>query len=368
MSSDRLGRLRRLLREGNWSAAAFMPGPNLYYLTGLSFHFMERPVLGFFPVEGRPRLIVPLLEQEKARASAVEAEVIVFGEDEASRGEAFRRGFSGLVPGGGRVAIEPLRLRVFELGLIESVAPGLRLVAAAELLADLRARKEADEVEAMRRAVQIAQIALEATLPRIRAGMTERELATELTLELYRGGSDPELPFAPIVASGPNSALPHAVPSDRRLQPGDLLIVDWGASVRGYFSDLTRTFAMGDVEPELESIHRLVAQANLAGRKAVRPGAACASVDAAARSVIESAGYGGAFPHRTGHGLGLEAHEPPYLRGDNPLTLEPGMTFTVEPGIYLSGRGGVRIEDNLVVTEAGAETLTDIARDLRRVG
>lgn len=368
MSSDRLGRLRRMLRQGNWQAAALMPGPNLYYLTGLSFHLMERPVLGLFPVEGRPRLIVPRLEQEKARSSAVEAEVFDFGEDEASRTEAFGRGLSGLVPPDGRLAIEPLRLRFFEMGLIASAAPGIRLEPADGLWADLRSEKEPDEIEAMRRAVQVAQDALEAVLPRTRVGMTERELATELTLELYRAGSDPELPFTPIVASGPNSALPHAVPSDRRLQSGDLLIVDWGASVRGYFSDLTRTFGLGGVDPELERIHRLVVQANAAGREAVRPGVACGSVDAAARRVIESAGYGAAFPHRTGHGLGLEAHEPPFIRGDNPMTLAPGMTFTVEPGVYLSGRGGVRIEDNVVVTEAGAETLSDFPRELRRIG
>lgn len=368
MSSDRLGRLCRLLREGNWSAAALMPGPNLYYLTGLSFHLMERPVLGLFPVEGHPRMIVPRLEQEKARSSTVDAEVFDFGEDEASRADAFRRGLSGLVPSGGRVAIEPLRLRFFELGLIESAAPGIRLEAADGLWADLRSNKEPDEIEAMRRAVQVAQDALEAVLPRIRVGMTERELATELTLELYRAGSDPELPFTPIVASGPNSALPHAVPTHRRLQSGDLLIVDWGASVRGYFSDLTRTFGLGGVDPELERIHRLVVQANAAGREAVRPGVACASVDAASRRVIESAGYGAAFPHRTGHGLGLEAHEPPFIRGDNPATLASGMTLTVEPGVYLSGRGGVRIEDNVVVTEAGAETLSDFPRELRRIG
>lgn len=368
MSSDRIARLRRLLREGSWSAAALMPGPNLHYLTGLSFHLMERPVLGLFPVEGRPRMIVPRLEQEKARSSAVDAEVFDFGEDETSRSEAFGRGLSGLVPSDGRVAIEPLRLRFFELELIRSASPGLRLQAASDLWAELRMKKELDEVEAMRQAIRVAQTALEGALPRLRVGMTEREFATELTLELYRAGSDPELPFAPIVASGPNSALPHAVPADRRLQSGDLLIVDWGASVRGYFSDLTRTFALGDLDPELARIHDLVVKANSAGRAAVRPGAPCAAVDAAARQVIDSAGYGAAFPHRTGHGVGLEAHEPPFIRGDNPGVLEPGMTFTVEPGIYLSGRGGVRIEDDVLVTDAGAETLSDSPRELRRVG
>lgn len=367
MPTDRLRRLRRLLREGNWSAAALMPGPNLYYLTGLSFHLMERPVLGLFPIEGRPRLIVPRLETEKARSSRVEAEVIDFGEDEASRAQAFRRGLAGIPPAG-RLAVERLRLRLFELDLIRTSAAEVLVEPADDVWDDLRSAKDAEELGAMRRAVQIAQAALEAVLPRIRPGISEREVATELTLELYRAGSDPELPFAPIVASGPNSAMPHAIPGDRQLESGDLLILDWGASVQGYFSDLTRTFAVGATDPELERIHRVVLQANEAGRAAVRAGAECATVDRAARSVIESAGYGEAFPHRTGHGLGLEAHEPPYIRGDNRRTLAPGMTFTVEPGVYLPGRGGVRVEDNVVVTDSGGESLSDFPRDLRRLG
>jgi Xaa-Pro dipeptidase len=198
--------------------------------------------------------------------------------------------------------------------------------------------------------------------------MTERAIATALTLELYRAGSDPEMPFAPIVASGPHSSMPHAIPTDRKLQAGDLLLFDWGAASDGYFSDLTRTFAAGDVEPELVKVHAVVAQANAAGRAAARPGVTCAAVDAAARAVIEAAGYGPSFLHRTGHGLGLEAHEPPDIRGDNSALLEPGMTFTVEPGIYLPGRGGVRIEDNLLITDSGCETLSDGPRELRRIG
>lgn len=368
MHSDRLRRLQHLLDDGGWAAAAVMPGPNLFYLTGLSFHFMERPVVGIFPVRGTPRLIVPGLDREKAATSPLNLELVDYGEDAASRTDAFQRGLADLLPASSRVAIEPLRLRFFEQGLIGAAAPGWSLDSGEAVFTSLRVRKDPAEVAAMRRAIETAQTALEATIHILHLGMTEREIATALTLELYRAGSDPEMPFAPIVAAGPHSSMPHAIPTDRKLQEGDLLLFDWGASCDGYFSDLTRTFAAGDVEPELVKVHAVVAQANAAGRAAARPGVTCAAVDAAARAVIEAAGYGPSFLHRTGHGLGLEAHEPPDIRGDNHALLEPGMTFTVEPGIYLPGRGGVRIEDNLLITDSGCETLSDGPRELRRIG
>ena len=220
----------------------------------------------------------------------------------------------------------------------------------------------------MKRAVQIAQSALEATIPLIKVGMTEKELAAELVIQIFKHGSDPEIPFSPIVSGGLNSANPHASPTDRPLEPGDLLVVDWGAAFDGYMSDLTRTFAVGEVDAEYAKIHRIVQEANAAGRAAARSGARCAEVDIAARSVIEKAGYGVFFTHRTGHGIGMEGHEDPYMRGDNEQILEPGMAFTVEPGIYLPGRNGARIEDNVVITEHGADCLSDMAREIRVVG
>jgi len=190
------------------------------------------------------------------------------------------------------------------------------------------------------------------------------EIAAELTLQLLRGGSDTEFPFSPIVSGGPNSANPHASPSARKLQNGDLLVIDWGATVGGYASDLTRTFAIGDVEQEYEHIARIVFNSNAAGRQKAGPGVTASQVDQAARCVIEQAGYGVFFTHRTGHGLGLEAHEPPYIRAGNELVLQPGMTFTIEPGIYLPGRNGVRIEDNVCITSSGAECLSNLPREL----
>jgi len=187
-------------------------------------------------------------------------------------------------------------------------------------------------------------------------------------VQLLRNGSEPEMPFAPIVSGGPNSANPHASPTARKLQAGDLLVVDWGATYDGYISDLTRTFAVGEVDEEYQKIHEIVQEANAAGRGAAKPGVPCAAVDQAAREVIENSGYGVYFTHRTGHGIGMEGHEEPYMRGDNMQLLEPGMAFTVEPGIYLPNRNGVRIEDNVVITETGADVLSDMPREVRVVG
>ena len=192
---------------------------------------------------------------------------------------------------------------------------------------------------------------------------SEKEIASELVVNLLRGGSESDLPFAPIIAGGPNSANPHAVPTDRKLSAGDLLVIDWGAAYNGYFSDLTRTFAIGQVDAELQQIYQIVKSANEMGRSTGKPGISAGKVDEAARSVIDAAGYGKFFTHRTGHGLGMEAHEAPYMFGENKQLLTPGMVYTIEPGIYLPGHGGVRIEDNIVVTTTGCETLSDYPRE-----
>ncbi|HLF36574.1 MAG TPA: Xaa-Pro peptidase family protein [Anaerolineales bacterium] len=364
----RIERLSKLLRAEGLEALAVLPGPNLVYLTGLSFHLMERPVVGLFSASAPPRLIVPEFEKPKAEAADVRMELFPYGEQEGASLSAFQAGLSGMPTDGRAVGVEPLRARFHELGLLKSASPQTRFVSAASLLASLRMTKDSAELAAIRRAIEIAQQALDQTLPLIRLGMTEQELASELTVQLLRAGSEPEIPFSPIIATGPNSAHPHAIPGDRRLAAGELLIIDWGATASGYISDLTRTFAVGEIDPKLAEVHRVVEQANAAGRQAVGAGVPCGEVDRAARTVISSAGYGEFFLHRTGHGIGLEAHEPPYIRDGETTLLEPGMTFTVEPGIYLAGRGGVRVEDNLVVTEQGGESLTSTPRELRVVG
>ena len=365
MPQKRLDRLFQGMQHEELTLTALMPGPNLRYLTGLSFHMMERPIIGLFPLNAKPWFILPELEADKGRTSLIEAEIITYGEDEASRRAAFARAESMLDLNAQRLGIERLRMRVFELRLLETAAPEATIVSADAALASVRVIKDDQEISAMRRAVAIAQEALAATLPLIRLGMSERELASELIMQLMRAGSQGGIPFDPIVASGPNSALPHATPGDRRLQAKDALLFDWGAQIDGYVSDLTRTFALAETDSTLASIHQPVLDANTAARSAVKPGITCAEVDAAARQVIADAGHAEHFIHRTGHGIGLEGHEHPYISRDNGQKLVPGMTFTIEPGIYLRGQCGVRIEDDVVVTEQGCESLSDMPRAIQ---
>ncbi len=368
MSLDRLNKLQSALKANGLEAAALNPGATLTYLTGTQFHLMERPVVLLIPAEGRPALILPELEAPKISRFPYEVAAFPYGENPAEWDETFRKASRALNLDGKKIGVEPRQMRLMEFRYLKAGAPAAEFPDASAALSLLRLKKDAHEIELMRRAVKIAQEALEAILPQIKVGMTEREAAAELVVQLFKRGSDPELPFAPIVSAGPNSANPHASPTDRKLQPGDLLVVDWGASYGGYISDLTRAFAIDDVDDECKKIHALTLQANAAGRAAGKPGVPCAEVDRAARDVIEQAGYGKYFTHRTGHGIGMEAHEEPYMRGDNLQALEPGMVYTVEPGIYLPGRNGVRIEDNVVVTEDGAEVLSDMPRELRVIG
>jgi Xaa-Pro dipeptidase len=313
-------------------------------------------------------LVLPELELLKAKASPLPFRLFPYGENPAYWGNAFRKALSELSLDGKLIGVEPTRLRVLELRLLETGAPEAEFVSAETALAALRLRKDAAELAAMRRAVQIAQDALKATLPAVKVGVSEYELASELTYQMLRAGSEPELPFAPIVAGGPNSANPHSTPGERRLQPGDLLLFDWGASYQGYVSDLTRTFAIAQVDPEMARIAAHVKDANAAAQAAVRAVARLGDVDRAARAVIEAGGCGPQFRHRTGHGLGMEGHEEPYVYGENDLIMQPGMTFTIEPGIYYEERSGVRIEDNVAVTATGCDVLSDLPRELIVLG
>jgi Xaa-Pro dipeptidase len=368
MSLNRYAHLTDLLQSAGLDALVLNPGPTLTYLTGLGFHLSERPTVLLAAPPAEPVLILAELEILKAKQSRVPVQPVTYNDNPDSWQTAFNKAVEVLHLDGKKIGVEPERLRVLELNFLENAASGAKFVSAAGVLASLRMQKDEQEVAAMRKAVQIAQDALRTTMPFIKAGVTEQQIATELTLNLLRGGSEPHMPFSPIVSSGPNSANPHASPSERKLATGDLLVIDWGAAYQGYFSDLTRTFAIGQVLPEFEQIAKIVEQANAAGRSTARPGIAAGMVDQAARAVITKANYGPYFHHRVGHGLGMEGHEPPYMFGENQLILAEGMSFTVEPGIYLADRGGVRIEDDVVITRDGAETLSDLPRQLIHLG
>lgn len=230
----------------------------------------------------------------------------------------------------------------------------------------LRIKKDAREIENIRRAATIAGEALESILPGI-AGKSEEQVALELEWGMRQRGA--MLGFSTIVASGPRGSLPHGHPTGRIIQSGELVTIDFGAEYHGYKSDETITVAVGEVSEELRHLYDIVHQAQAAGIAAARPGANSCVVDRAARQIIEDAGYGQYFGHGTGHGVGLEVHENPYttLTADQGVILEAGMTLTVEPGIYVPGLGGVRLEDTLLITETGNERLTTLSKEFRRI-
>lgn len=340
------------------------PGPTLFYLTGLQFHLSERPVLAIF-IPHEPLIIVlPELEAGKVEMLPFPFQALPYGEDPTRWSDILRQGLKAAKIEEGLAGIETRRLRYLELVLLQEAAPNMKYTSAESVISSLRMYKDKGELEAMQEAVNIAQHAIQATIPTISVGMSEKEIASILVIELIKAGSEFELPFSPIVSGGPNSANPHASPSSRELLPGDLLVVDWGASFNGYFSDITRTYAIGEIDQQYYEIAKIVKEANEAARSIVHPGIPAEDVDLAAREVIDEAGFGKYFIHRTGHGLGLEGHEEPYIRAGNPLLLEEGMTFTIEPGIYLPGRAGVRIEDNVYITTNGCKSLTNMPRDL----
>lgn len=334
----------------------------MLYLLGLTIHTSERLAVAFCGLDGSVRVVLPALERPRAEAEVrIPAQFYPWSDAEGYE-VALRQCVedAGL---GGRIGVEYTTMRVLELRAIEAAAEEVEVVDATSVMARLRMVKDAGELQAMRDAVTVVEEALGVAIATIKPGVTEREIAATWERAMQEAGS--QASFTTIVASGPNSANPHHTAGDRRIQRGDLVVLDGGARVGGYCSDITRTVAVGELGAEERRIYDLVLQANRAGCAVLAPGRTGAEIDQAARSVIEEGGYGSQFVHRTGHGLGIEIHEPPYLHSVEQDPLLEGSTFTVEPGIYLPGIGGVRIEDNVVLTATGGDVLTSFPRELQ---
>ena len=369
MYSQRLASLQQSQAANRVACVALIPGANLRYFTGLTTHLSERPFVVFLPAEGAPAVLLPELEATAARARLPEDARLWTYRDEEGHEHVFYQVAEELGLEGKALGVEYLSMRMLEMRRIEQAAPGCVFLATEPWMPNLRMAKDETEIAHMRHAVRIAEQAMQRLLNEgsIRPGRTELEVASDLRVAMLREGGQGEA-FPPIVVSGPNSALPHASPSNRALSEGDLVTIDWGAVYEGYCSDITRTFVLGVPSLEMERMQEAVLAANQAGRLAVRPGRPAQEVDRAARRAITQAGYGEFFIHRTGHGLGLETHEPPYIVEGNLELLQIGMTLTVEPGVYVPTVGGVRIEDDVVVTERGVEVLTTLPRDLLSIG
>jgi D-alanyl-D-alanine dipeptidase len=336
------------------------PSPDLAYLIGYEPMPLERPTLLVLRADREPVLLVPALEEPLAAASIRADVTIVPWRD----GDDPYAAAAGLLPDGGRVAVGDRCWAVHLLGL-QRAAPSVAFASASPVLGRLRAVKDDEELAALRRAGTAADGTFDAIREVGFAGRREHEVAADLAALLVRTGHA-RADFT-IVASGPNGASPHHEPGDRTIRHGDAVVLDFGGEFDGYFSDTSRTVVVGEEPEGFREVYEVVREAQDAAVQAVAPGIEIQEVDRVARAVIDAAGYGERFLHRTGHGIGLEVHEPPYAVEGDRTPLEPGMTFSVEPGIYLEGRFGVRIEDIVAVTSDGVERFNRSSRDLQVV-
>ncbi|QHW33285.1 aminopeptidase P family protein [Paenibacillus rhizovicinus] len=361
--SASINKLQAYMDDNGIDAMLITEPKHVYYLTGFASDPHER-FLGMLLPRGKEAfLLVPALDYEAAHAAASVKHIHTHSDTDDAY--AILR---GLMPDGVRsLGIEKDHLSV-------SRFETLRAAIGAEVYADIgmplremRVTKSPEEAERMRNAVRIVEEVLQAGAALVKPGVTEIELVAELEYQMKkRGAQGPS--FDTLVLAGAKSAMPHGMPDRTAVREGELLLFDLGVFADGYASDITRTFAVGQITDEMKRIYAAVLEGNLRAIEAVRPGASFGSLDRAARESIAAAGFGPQFNHRLGHGLGLDIHEYPSVHGNNLELLREGMTFTIEPGVYVSGLGGVRIEDDVLVTASGVEVLTNYPKTLTVIG
>lgn len=337
--SSRLAAARESLSCVGADGLYATPSSNLFYLTGIDFDRSERLTALFLFKDREPVVLCPAFEEARLTEMSAVADIRTWAETE----DPFRAAAS-LFPASGTLAVEPSTAFEDVERLIARL-PGWSPVSAAPLLAPMRLIKTREEIGAIRRAIDVAVPRFRRAFDALRPGAIEAEISHAF------GGEN-------VVQFGSSSALPHGASTERSLEKGEAVLIDAWDRPDGYYYDITRSTFFGSPTDEYRRIWSVVLDAQSAAIDKAAPGVACSEVDAAARRVIETAGYGEFFTHRLGHGLGIDVHEPPYMVARNPAVLEPGMVFTSEPGIYLLGKFGVRIEDDVLVTERGAESLS----------
>ena len=358
---DRLARAHQAIGRARLSALLVTPSADLRYLTGYDAPPFERLTCLVLRPSGDPVLIVPELERPRAAASPIGKRLEIVGRRDGDDPYTPLRGLLGRPR---VVAVSDSTWAMHLLGFQRAV-PGASWRAGSAVVSELRIRKDSQELNLLSRAARGADEAFRRLTALRIDGLREEEVAEALT-ELLRENGHDTVDFT-IVASGPNGASPHHEPGSRSIRAGEEVVLDFGGTVGGYFSDMTRTVVVERPPRGFSHVYEIVREAQEAAFQAVKPGVPAEEVDAAAREVIHMSGYGDRFVHRTGHGIGLEVHDHPYLVTGNRQPLEPGMCFSIEPGIYLGGRFGVRIEDIVTVTETGAQRLNNASRDLETV-
>lgn len=367
INPNRLQNLYRIMAENHLDAVAIIPGSNLRYLTGAVHMLMERPLVLLIPQNGTPGAIIPNFEVEQFMSHGFAAQIFAW-HDADGYDSAFTDALRALNLQGKRVGVEGQRIRFFEVEALRRADPSLQIIDAHKTISSMRLIKTTEEIAALKQAIHYSEEALRRTLAVVKVGMTEREVANILVANLNAAGGE-GVAFEPIVLANDNSARPHGSPrSDYAIQPGDPLLFDFGTTYQGYNADITRTVFVGEPTDHHRTIYEAVRHANAVGRSAVKAGVTADYVDVTTLNALIERGFEALITHKTGHGLGLDVHEDPYIMRGNPQVLESGMVFTVEPGLYESGSLGVRIEDNVVVTPDGADSLTTFPRELMVIG
>lgn len=344
--------LRRKMRQKGFAAFLATAPADVGYLSGFTGEDSYLLV-----TSGRTVLITDSRFTEQARHQCRQVRII-------QRSGPMGPALAGITRriGTGKIGFEPDSMTFQAHGLLRKAVSPARLVSARRLIRSARIRKDAGEIRAVRQALKIAQDAFLAVLAWIKPGMTELEVAARLELEMTtRRSSQPAFPT--IVACGPRTSMPHVQPGPGRIRPGRPILIDWGATVASYKCDLTRTFFIDTMPQSFRVAYQTVRRAGRAALKVIKPGVLARDIDAAAREVIEKAGFGQYFGHSLGHGLGRDVHEAPVIGPRSDDRIEEGMIFTVEPGIYLPGKGGIRIENDVVVTHTGCRVLSNLPDD-----
>ncbi len=369
MSDTRLIPLIESLKQRDLDAAALVPGPNFLSLFGRDFHLMERPLVVVVTADGKAAAVVPDLEMSAFDSLEFPGVAIPWRDQ-----DGYTAAFDALAAElpelhqSRNFGVEAQRMRAFELFAMQRAFPNATFSDAHADISSVRLCKTPEQVESMREAIRRSEHALEVTLKHVRVGMTEKMVQSMLINALIEAGCD-GLSFDPIVAAAGNAAEPHAHSrDDYALQAGDPLLIDFGGRYRGFNADITRTFFVESVSDEHRAFYNTVLNANLAGLKASTPGATAHDVDDATTAVLEASPFASCIAHKTGHGLGLDVHEAPQIMRGNHHVLSPGNLFTVEPGLYRADDIGVRIEDDVLITENGCDVLTSFPKTLQIVG
>lgn len=357
--AGRRAHLRQQIQEQGIDLVAVSPGDNMRYLLGFATHPDERPCYLLLTAHGEG-MLMPELNALEAR-HYIDLPMEVYS-DADSPLPALQRLAETLGFADAKRVLVDETMRADFVFLLHEAAPSAQLASTTALLGAMRMRKDPAEVEALKANALTADAAMRAAYAALRPGMTEAEVADVVAAAFAEQGTD-KLNFA-IIASGPHGAFPHHATGQRKLKVGDTVILDIGASMQGYNSDLTRVAFLGEPDEEFLQVHAIVNRAVEAALAVIHPGAPLSDVDKAARQVITEAGYGEYFTHRTGHGIGMTVHEPPYVTHTNDIPIEVGMSFSVEPGIYLPDKFGVRLEEIVVVEEEGPRILSELSRDV----